>query len=86
MLDKIRAQNYLCLVGIFVFDLFFGPCGFFSCQTLFADYAAVIKLPSGEFQRVVRDLSQFGESVVICVTKVIHSFILSFYLNYSLFY
>jgi len=33
------------------------------------DYAAVIKLPSGEFQRVVRDLSQFGESVVICVTK-----------------
>jgi len=33
------------------------------------DYAAVIKLPSGEFQRVVRDLSQFGESVLIEVTK-----------------
>jgi proliferating cell nuclear antigen len=38
------------------------------CHSL--DYAAVIKLPSGEFQRVVRDLSQFGESVVISVTKV----------------
>ena len=24
------------------------------------DYSAVIKMPSGEFQRVVRDLSQFG--------------------------
>merc|ERR1719427_898996 len=53
------------------------------------DYAAVIKMPSGEFQRVVsidsyqliiilldclglvqvRDLSQFGESVLIEVTK-----------------
>jgi len=33
------------------------------------DYSAVIKMPSGEFQRVVRDLSQFGESVVICCTK-----------------
>merc|ERR1712183_1195618 len=33
------------------------------------DYAAVIKMPAGEFQRVVRDLSQFGESVVIACTK-----------------
>merc|ERR1712109_16209 len=33
------------------------------------DYSAVIKMPSGEFQRVVRDLSQFGESVVISCTK-----------------
>ena len=49
------------------------------------DYTAVIKMPSGEFQRVVRfacywlnassevlhfrDLSQFGESVVISCTK-----------------
>merc|ERR1712173_499102 len=33
------------------------------------DYAAVIKMPAGEFQRVVRDLSQFGESVVISCTK-----------------
>ena len=33
------------------------------------DYSAVIKMPSGEFQRVVRDLSQFGESVVIACTK-----------------
>merc|ERR1712107_903830 len=33
------------------------------------DYAAVIKLPSMEFQRVIKDLSQFGESVVISCTK-----------------
>merc|ERR1711937_601990 len=33
------------------------------------EYSAVIKMPSGEFQRVVRDLSQFGESVVISCTK-----------------
>merc|ERR1711973_36979 len=33
------------------------------------DYAAVIKMPSAEFQRVIRDLSQFGESLVISCTK-----------------
>merc|ERR1712076_202416 len=33
------------------------------------DYAAVIKMPSSEFQRVIKDLSQFGESVVIACTK-----------------
>merc|ERR1711899_22563 len=33
------------------------------------DYSAVIKMPSGEFQRVIKDLSQFGESVVISCTK-----------------
>ena len=33
------------------------------------DYAAVVKLPSGEFQRIIKDLSQFGESVVIACTK-----------------
>ncbi|XP_039293343.1 proliferating cell nuclear antigen [Nilaparvata lugens] len=33
------------------------------------DYSCVIKLPSGEFARIVRDLSQFGESVVISCTK-----------------
>ena len=32
------------------------------------DYAAIIKMPSLEFQRVVRDLSQFGESVIISCT------------------
>ena len=26
-------------------------------------------MPAGEFARIVRDLSQFGESVVICCTK-----------------
>jgi len=33
------------------------------------DYAAVIKMPAAEFQRVIKDLSQFGESVVISCTK-----------------
>jgi len=33
------------------------------------DYAAVVKMPSSEFQRVIRDLSQFGDSLVISVTK-----------------
>merc|ERR1711874_699507 len=33
------------------------------------DYSCIIKMPSGEFQRIVRDLSQFGESVVISCTK-----------------
>lgn len=33
------------------------------------DYSCVIKLPSGEFQRICRDLSQIGESVIICCTK-----------------
>jgi len=33
------------------------------------DYCCVIKMPSGEFARVCRDLSQFGESIVIACTK-----------------
>jgi len=33
------------------------------------DYASVIKMPSAEFQRVIKDLSQFGESVIISCTK-----------------
>merc|ERR1711872_361979 len=33
------------------------------------DYSAVIKMPAAEFQRICRDMSQIGESVVICVTK-----------------
>ncbi|XP_013397320.1 proliferating cell nuclear antigen-like [Lingula anatina] len=33
------------------------------------DYSCVIKLPSAEFQRICRDLSQISESVVICCTK-----------------
>lgn len=33
------------------------------------DYSAVIKMPSTEFARVCRDLSNFGESITICVTK-----------------
>lgn len=33
------------------------------------EYACVIKMPSGEFARICRDLSQFGESVVIACTK-----------------
>ncbi|XP_032805831.1 proliferating cell nuclear antigen [Petromyzon marinus] len=33
------------------------------------DYSAVVKMPSGEFSRICRDLSQIGDSVVICCTK-----------------
>nr|KAG5710378.1 hypothetical protein BaRGS_022196 [Batillaria attramentaria] len=33
------------------------------------EYSCVVKLPSSEFQRICRDLSQIGDSVVISCTK-----------------
>lgn len=33
------------------------------------EYSCVVKMPAAEFQRICRDLSQIGESVVICCTK-----------------
>ncbi|CAH1114619.1 unnamed protein product [Psylliodes chrysocephalus] len=33
------------------------------------EFSCVIKMPSGEFARIVKDLSQFGESIVISCTK-----------------
>ncbi|XP_066249475.1 proliferating cell nuclear antigen [Euwallacea similis] len=33
------------------------------------EFSCIIKMPSGEFARIVRDLSQFGESIVISCTK-----------------
>lgn len=33
------------------------------------DFSCVIKMPSAEFARICRDLSQFGESIVISCTK-----------------
>lgn len=33
------------------------------------NYAAIVKLPSGEFARICRDLSQFGDSIVIACSK-----------------
>uniref|UniRef100_A0A6M2DJV6 DNA sliding clamp PCNA n=1 Tax=Xenopsylla cheopis TaxID=163159 RepID=A0A6M2DJV6_XENCH len=33
------------------------------------DYACIVRMPSHEFARICRDLSQFGESVVISCTK-----------------
>jgi len=33
------------------------------------DYACVVKMPSAEFARIVRDLSQFGESIAISCSK-----------------
>jgi len=33
------------------------------------DYACIIKMPSGQWARIVRDLSQFGESITIACTK-----------------
>lgn len=36
------------------------------------DYAATIKIPSAEFQRIVRDLGQFGDSIIIsCSEKAV---------------
>lgn len=33
------------------------------------EYSCVVKMPASEFQRICRDLSQIGESVIICCTK-----------------
>jgi len=33
------------------------------------DYACVVKMPAGEFQRICRDLSQMGDSLSIVATK-----------------
>lgn len=33
------------------------------------DFDAILKLPSGEFQRITRDISQFSDSMVITCTK-----------------
>lgn len=33
------------------------------------DYSATIKMPAGEFQRICRDLSSIGDTVVVSVTK-----------------
>jgi len=33
------------------------------------EYSAVVKMPAGEFQRICRDLSQIGDSVIISCTK-----------------
>merc|ERR1712215_670719 len=33
------------------------------------EYACIIKLPSSEFARICRDLSQFGESIIISCSK-----------------
>lgn len=33
------------------------------------EFSCVIKMPSAEFARICRDLSQFGDSIVICCTK-----------------
>jgi proliferating cell nuclear antigen PCNA len=44
-------------------------CKFYVVSLQDTEYSCVVKLPSGEFQRICRDLSQFGDSVVICCTK-----------------
>lgn len=33
------------------------------------EFSCIIKMPSSEFARIIRDLSQFGESIVISCTK-----------------
>ena len=39
------------------------------CKTQDSEYDVTVKLPSGEFQRICRDLSSIGDSVVISATK-----------------
>ena len=39
------------------------------CNLQDTTYSAVIKMPSHEFQRICRDLSNFGESITISCTK-----------------
>lgn len=34
------------------------------------EYAATVRMPSGEFQRICKDLSSIGDTVIISVTKV----------------
>ena len=35
------------------------------------EYAATVRMPSGEFQRICKDLSSIGDTVIISVTKVL---------------
>lgn len=53
---------WILILGI----IFLVKCACFLQET---DYACVIKMPSGEFARIVRDLGQFGDSIVIACTK-----------------
>merc|ERR1719219_2787337 len=39
------------------------------------EYDAVIELPSAEFSRICRDLSQFGDTVTIPVQKMVSAFL-----------
>lgn len=48
------------------------------------NYACIVRMPSMEFARICRDLSQFGENVVIACTKEgtkLFVFIFFFFLN-----
>ena len=38
------------------------------------EYHAVVKMPTHEFQKICRDMSQIGDSVLITCTKVCHKF------------
>ena len=40
-----------------------------NCLLQETEYSCVVKMPSSEFQRICRDLSQIGESVIVCCTK-----------------
>jgi len=49
-----------------VLGMFHTCCFCFFKET---NYACVVHLPAAEFARICRDLSQFGESIVISCTK-----------------
>lgn len=77
----VRPENYLNLSTVIFYFFWicarsfepwtsfyiFLPSTFFCLQE--TDYSCVIKMPSGEFSRICKDLSQFGESMVIACTK-----------------
>jgi hypothetical protein len=62
-------ENFLkekfCVIWFLLYE------GFMFVALLFKEtnYACVVHLPAGEFARICRDLSQFGESIVISCTK-----------------
>ena len=39
------------------------------CKLQETQYSAVVKLPSHQFQHIVRDMSQFGDTIIISGTK-----------------
>ena len=46
------------------------------------EYAATVRMPSGEFQRICKDLSSIGDTVIISVTKVYYMYYIAYLLHF----